>query len=69
MGAMKEAWNKKDANVSIPVKPNRTVSASEGYPEKCLAMVAITFSITTGSIGFISCLWFVRHIYSAIKVD
>lgn len=32
-------------------------------------MVAITFSIATGAVGFISCFWFVRQIYAAIKVD
>jgi len=34
-----------------------------------MSMVAITFSIATGSVGFLACLWFVKKIYSAIKVD
>eukprot|EP01035_Chromulina_nebulosa_P020450 gene20450-26535_t len=34
-----------------------------------MSMVSITFFILTGSIGFFSCLWFVRKIYGAIKVD
>jgi transmembrane 9 superfamily protein 2/4 len=34
-----------------------------------MAMIALTFSITTGAVGFFSCLWFVRKIYGAIKVD
>jgi len=32
-------------------------------------MISFTFFLVTGSIGFISCLWFVRKIYGAIKVD
>jgi transmembrane 9 superfamily protein 2/4 len=34
-----------------------------------MAMVCITFFMLTGSIGFFACLWFVRKIYGAIKVD
>lgn len=34
-----------------------------------MMMVSLTFFIVTGSIGFLSCLWFVRKIYGAIKVD
>lgn len=34
-----------------------------------MSMVSITFFILTSSIGFFSCLWFVRKIYGAIKVD
>lgn len=34
-----------------------------------MAMVSFTFFLITGSIGFISCMWFVRKIYGAIKVD
>jgi len=34
-----------------------------------MAMVAFTFFLMTGAIGFFSCLWFVRKIYGAIKVD
>mmetsp|Transcript_6475 Transcript_6475/g.6764 ORF Transcript_6475/g.6764 Transcript_6475/m.6764 type:complete len:633 (-) Transcript_6475:318-2216(-) len=34
-----------------------------------MSMVSITFFILTGSIGFFACLWFVRKIYGAIKVD
>jgi transmembrane 9 superfamily protein 2/4 len=34
-----------------------------------MAMVSITFFLLTGSIGFFACLWFVRKIYGAIKVD
>ena len=34
-----------------------------------MAMIAFTFFLLTGSIGFIACLVFVRRIYSAIKVD
>lgn len=34
-----------------------------------MLMVSITFFLVTGSIGFFSCLWFVRKIYGAIKVD
>lgn len=34
-----------------------------------MAMVSITFALMTGSIGFFACLWFVRKIYGAIKVD
>jgi len=34
-----------------------------------MSIVALTFFIITGSIGFFSCLWFVRTIYGAIKVD
>jgi len=32
-------------------------------------MISFTFFLVTGSVGFISCLWFVRKIYGAIKVD
>jgi len=34
-----------------------------------MSMISITFFMLTGSIGFFACLWFVRKIYSAIKVD
>lgn len=34
-----------------------------------MAMVSVTFCFLTGSIGFFACLWFVRKIYGAIKVD
>jgi transmembrane 9 superfamily protein 2/4 len=34
-----------------------------------MSMIAFTFFLLTGSIGFFSCLWFVRRIYGAIKVD
>lgn len=34
-----------------------------------MAMVSLTFTMLTGSIGFFACLWFVRKIYAAIKVD
>lgn len=34
-----------------------------------MLMISVTFSIVTGAIGFFACLWFVRLIYSAIKVD
>mmetsp|Transcript_19970 Transcript_19970/g.33439 ORF Transcript_19970/g.33439 Transcript_19970/m.33439 type:complete len:637 (+) Transcript_19970:152-2062(+) len=34
-----------------------------------MAMISITFFMLTGSIGFFACLWFVRKIYGAIKVD
>ena len=34
-----------------------------------MAMVSLTFAMLTGSIGFFACLWFVRKIYAAIKVD
>lgn len=32
-------------------------------------MISVAFFVLTGSIGFISCLFFVRRIYGAIKVD
>lgn len=32
-------------------------------------MVSISFFMVTGSVGFFACLWFVRKIYGAIKVD
>ncbi|CAM9713864.1 unnamed protein product [Phaeothamnion confervicola] len=34
-----------------------------------MAIVALTFFLLTGCIGFFSCFWFVRKIYAAIKVD
>lgn len=34
-----------------------------------MSMVSVTFFLLTGSIGFFACLWFVRKIYAAIKVD
>ncbi len=34
-----------------------------------MTMIAFTFFLLTGSIGFVACLTFVRRIYSAIKVD
>ena len=34
-----------------------------------MGMVALTFFLLTGTVGFFSCLWFVRKIYGAIKVD
>eukprot|EP00903_Cladosiphon_okamuranus_P019925 g18312.t1 len=32
-------------------------------------VIALTFFLLTGSSGFFACFWFVRKIYSAIKVD
>lgn len=34
-----------------------------------MSMVSLTFFMLTGSIGFFACLWFVKQIYAAIKVD
>ncbi len=34
-----------------------------------MGMVSFTFFLLTGSVGFLACLWFVRKIYGAIKVD
>ena len=34
-----------------------------------MTMISLTFFVLTGSIGFFACLWFVRRIYGAIKVD
>lgn len=34
-----------------------------------MAMISFTFLLLTGSIGFVSTLFFVRKIYSSIKVD
>lgn len=34
-----------------------------------MIMAAMTFFLLTGSVGFFSCLWFVRKIYAFIKVD
>lgn len=34
-----------------------------------MGMISFTFFLLTGSIGFFACLWFVRKIYGAIKVD
>jgi len=34
-----------------------------------MGMVSFTFFMLTGAIGFFACLWFVRKIYGAIKVD
>jgi transmembrane 9 superfamily member 2/4 len=34
-----------------------------------MALVSFTFFLLTGTFGFYSCLWFVKKIYSSIKVD
>jgi len=34
-----------------------------------MALVSMVFFLTTGSIGFYACLWFVNKIYGSIKVD
>ena len=34
-----------------------------------MGMIALTFFLLTGTVGFFSCLWFTRKIYGAIKVD
>jgi len=34
-----------------------------------MGMIALTFFLLTGSVGFFACLWFVKKIYGAIKVD
>ncbi|CAM9276084.1 unnamed protein product [Sphacelaria rigidula] len=34
-----------------------------------MLVIALTFFLLTGSCGFFACFWFVRKIYSAIKVD
>mmetsp|Transcript_12565 Transcript_12565/g.26122 ORF Transcript_12565/g.26122 Transcript_12565/m.26122 type:complete len:722 (-) Transcript_12565:415-2580(-) len=34
-----------------------------------MTMISMAFSLFCGSIGFISCFWFVRKIYGAVKVD
>jgi len=33
------------------------------------SIMVFTFFVMTGTIGFFSCLWFVRKIYSVVKVD
>jgi len=50
------------------------LNISTGFVPKVLyftymSMASITFVLLTGAIGFLSCLWFVRKIYGAIKVD
>ena len=32
-------------------------------------MMAVTFAVFLGSVGFLSCLWFTKTIYGALKVD
>ena len=32
-------------------------------------IIALSFFLLTGCIGFWACFWFVRKIYGAIKVD
>ena len=34
-----------------------------------MSMIAFTFFLITGTIGFYSCFWFTHTIYSSIKVD
>ena len=34
-----------------------------------MSMVALTFFVLTGCIGYLACFWFVRTIYSSIKID
>jgi transmembrane 9 superfamily protein 2/4 len=34
-----------------------------------MVQVAFTIFLVTGSVGFLSSLWFTRLIYSSIKVD
>jgi len=34
-----------------------------------MLMIAIAFFFLTGTFGYFSCFWFIRRIYSAIKVD
>ncbi|CAM9739693.1 unnamed protein product [Chrysoparadoxa australica] len=34
-----------------------------------MLLISLTFFLLTGCIGFFACFWFVRKIYSAIKVD
>ncbi|KAG5189977.1 EMP/nonaspanin domain family protein [Tribonema minus] len=33
------------------------------------ALLAVSFALVTGTIGYFSCLWFITRIYSSIKVD
>jgi transmembrane 9 superfamily protein 2/4 len=34
-----------------------------------MALLSFAFSVLTGTIGYYSCDWFVRKIYSSIKID
>jgi len=34
-----------------------------------MLLISIAFAILTGTVGFLSCFWFTRRIYAAIKVD
>lgn len=34
-----------------------------------MAIISLTFFFLTGTIGYFSCLWFTRKIYSSIKID
>jgi transmembrane 9 superfamily member 2/4 len=34
-----------------------------------MLLLSAAFSLLTGSVGYYSCNWFVRKIYSSIKVD
>lgn len=33
------------------------------------ALIAVSFALATGAVGYLSCFWFVRKIYGSIKVD
>ncbi|KAI8553499.1 hypothetical protein RHMOL_Rhmol05G0020500 [Rhododendron molle] len=35
----------------------------------CMLLGKYAFFVLTGTIGFYACLWFVRKIYSAVKID
>lgn len=34
-----------------------------------MTMLSMAIFLTTGTVGFLSCLWFTKLIYGSIKVD
>ena len=34
-----------------------------------MSMISAAFSLLCGAVGFLTCLWFTRRIYGAVKID
>lgn len=49
----------------LPIKDSASTFLYFGYT----ALMVFLFFLLTGSIGFFACFWFIRKIYSVVKVD
>ena len=45
------------------------IYTSDSYDGRYMLIGSYAFFVLTGTIGFYACFWFVRKIYSSVKID